>query len=89
MAKKCNCPKCEAARQLKTSEAEMHFFIGSNPSNSQCNLSEYENALDYTNVVHWDVGFSGEARYYLYRNDIGELLSWYDTIKQTGFKPNA
>ena len=88
MAKKCNCPKCEAARQLKTSEAEMHAFVGNNLSNKKCHLFEFENGLDYTNVMHWDVGYSGTARYYIYRNDVGELISWYDNVKEVGFHPN-
>ena len=88
MAKKCNCPKCEAARKSKSLETEMHSFVGNNPSNKKCHLPEFENGLDYTNVLHWDVGYSGTARYYIYRNDVGELLSWYDNIKEVGFQPN-
>ena len=89
MVEKCNCPKCEAARKLKTSEAEMHSFVGNNLSNMKCNLIEFENGLHYTNVLHWDVGYNGNARYYVYRNDGGELLGWYDSINQIGYKPTV
>jgi hypothetical protein len=51
-------------------------------------LNEFQGNLEFTNAVHWDVGYSGEARYFIYRDDDGNLLAWYDRIKKCGFKPN-
>ncbi len=81
----CECPKCAKAREIKTHEWQLHLFVGENSHNIKCDLSVFQNDLDFDNALHWDVGFCGEARYIIYRNEDGVLVAWYDLVKKCGY----
>ena len=84
--KKCDCEACAGFKKLITHETALHAFIGNCPPNIECDVREFQDSLEFTNALHWDVGFNGEARYYIYRDNEGNLLAWYDRVKKTGFK---
>ena len=81
----CECPKCAKAREIKTHEWQLHFFVGVNSPNLNCDLGEFQSDLDFNNALHWDVGFCGDARYIVYRNENGILVAWYDREKKCGY----
>ena len=68
-------------------EPVLFAFVGNCPANMQCELNEFEDGLEFASVVHWDVGFTGDARYYIYRNSESNFFAWYDRASKTGFKP--
>lgn len=82
----CNCKFCTEAKKMKVTESDMHEFVGLRKSNKKCDLVQFEADLEFHNVIHWDVGYSDNVRYYIYRDVAGKLLAWYDTIKNCGFK---
>ena len=86
--KKCECEACAGFKKLITQEISLHAFVGNCPPNIKCDVEEFQDNLEFSNVLHWDVGYSGEARYYIYRDNEGNLLAWYDRVKKTGFKPD-
>ena len=86
--KKCECEACAGFKKLITQEISLHAFVGNCPPNIKCDVSEFQESLEFSNVLHWDVGYSGEVRYYIYRDNEGNLLAWYDRVKKTGFKPD-
>lgn len=87
--KECECQACAGLRTSTATEAALHAFVASHRPNIECDLWEFQVGLEFTNVVHWDVGYSGDARYYIYRDREGNLLAWYDRAKKTGFKPDC
>ena len=84
--KKCLCKACTGFSNLGAQESALHTFIGNSPPNVSGEVSEFQSKLEFTNALHWDVGFSGEARYYIYRDNEGNLLAWYDRFKKAGFR---
>ena len=86
--KKCECEACAGFKKLITQEISLHAFVGNCPPNIKCDVEEFQDNLEFSNVLHWDVGYSGEVRYYIYRDNEGNLLAWYDRVKKTGFKPD-
>jgi hypothetical protein len=82
----CVCDVCKSAKKMTVSESDLHKFVGSKKSNSNCNLMQFETDLKFHHVIHWDVGFADNVRYYIYRDTVGKLLAWYDTIQNCGFK---
>lgn len=83
---KCFCDICKSARLPKFSEREAHVFVGMNKANDWRELDEFENDLVYKIVTHWDVGYTKDARYYVYRNGRGQAIAWYDSINECGYK---
>jgi hypothetical protein len=81
----CECPKCAKAREIKTNEWQLLLFVGENPYNIKCDLTVFQNDLDFDNALHWDVGFCGEVRYIIYRKEDGILVAWYDLIEKYGY----
>ena len=86
--KKCECEACAGFKKLITQEISLHAFVGNCPPNIKCDVEEFQDNLEFSNVLHWDVGYSGEVRYYIYRDNEGNLLAWYDRVNKTGFKPD-
>ena len=86
--KKCGCDTCAGFKKLITNEIALHAFIGNCPPNIDCDVGEFQDSLEFTNALQWDVGYNGEARYYIYRDNEGNLLAWYDRVNKTGFKPD-
>ena len=86
--KKCECEACAGFKKLITQEISLHAFVGNCPPNIKCDVEEFQDNLELSNALHWDVGYSGEARYYIYRDNEGNLLAWYDRVNKTGFKPD-
>ena len=86
--KKCECEACAGFKKLITQENSLHAFVGNCPPNIKCDVEEFQDNLEFSNVLHWDVGYSGEVRYYIYRDNEGNLLAWYDRVNKTGFKPD-
>lgn len=68
-------------------EPVLFAFVGNCPANMQCELDVFEDSLEFASVVHWDVGFTGNARYYIYRDIESNFFAWYDRANKTGFKP--
>ncbi len=87
--KKCECEACAGFKKLITQENSLHAFVGNYPANMQCELDEFEDGLEFASVVHWDVGFTGNARYYIYRNSESNFFAWYDRANNTGFKSDC
>lgn len=83
---KCVCEACLQATKFKASENDLHFFVGSNPANFKCDLEDFEDDLCFESVIHWDVGFVDQARYFIYRDDEANMIAWYDTANEIGFK---
>jgi hypothetical protein len=83
---KCVCEKCLGLSKIVNKESVLFAFVGNCPANIQCDLGEFENSLEFSSVVHWDVGFTGNARYYIYRNSESNFFAWYDRASKTGFK---
>ena len=73
--KKCECEACAGFKKLITQEISLHAFVGNCPPNFKCDVGEFQESLNYTNALHWDVGYSGEARYY---NSVGIIQKHYD-----------
>jgi|LauGreSBDMM110SN_4_FD.fasta_scaffold118639_2 hypothetical protein len=86
--KKCNCEACAGFKKLIAQEISLHAFIGNCPPNIKSDIGEFQESLEFTNALHWDVGYCGDARYYIYRDNEGNLLAWYDRVKKAGFKPD-
>ena len=86
--KKCECEACAGFKKLITQEISLHAIVWNWPPNIKCDVEEFQDNLEFSNVLHWDVGYSGEVRYYIYRDNEGNLLAWYDRVKKTGFKPD-
>ena len=86
--KNCACEVCAGFEKLITHETMLHTFVGNCPANMKCDVGEFQDDLEFTNALHWDVGYSGDARYYIYRDNEGNLLAWYDKVKKIGFKPD-
>ena len=84
--KKCECEKCLGLSQIVNKESVLFAFVGNCPANIQCELGDFEDSLEFSSVVHWDVGFTGNARYYIYRNSESKFFAWYDRASKTGFK---
>ena len=84
--KNCACKKCLELSKLVKKEPVLFAFVGNCPANMQCELNEFEDSLEFASVVHWDVGFTGNARYYIYRNSESNFFAWYDRASKTGFK---
>lgn len=82
---KCECEKCAGFRKIITKESALHAFVGSNSANIECDLDVFQYKLEFTNAVQWDVGYCGDPRYYIYRDDDGNLVAWYDRVKKLGF----
>ena len=82
----CNCEVCKAASKLKITESDLHLFVGAHRANFKCGFRAFEDGLTFASVTHWDVGYSEAARYYIYRNDVGSSIAWYDVITNSGYK---
>ncbi len=85
--KNCACKKCLELSKLVKQEPVLFAFVGNYPANMQCELDVFEDCLEFSSVVHWDFGFTGNARYYIYRNSESNFFAWYDRANSTGFKP--
>ena len=85
---KCECEACAGFKKLITQETVLHAFVANCPPNVECDVEDFQDDLEFTNALHWDVGYSGDARYYISRDNEGNMLAWYDKIKKNGFKPN-
>ena len=86
---KCNCAVCNSNLFKSISETELHSYLGANFVNSNSNLSDFENDIEFESVTHWDVGYTDKARYYIYRDSHGNAVAWYDVINFCGFKSNT
>lgn len=84
----CNCDVCKAANGKNVSEYDLHIFVGMHKANHKTELRVFENNLKFSSVTHWDIGFCGEARYYIYRDDRFNAIAWYDVEMRQGFKWN-
>ena len=83
---KCQCVDCLRYEQMELSEIALHAFLGKSEPNCACERDDFEDELQYTNVLYWDVGQCGEERYCIYRDDEGNLLAWYDRANEIGYK---
>jgi len=82
----CVCSLCKSDVAFRHSENDLHIYVGMHKSNNKCDLNIFESDIDYKAVTHWDVGFADEARYYIYFNDDGNAIAWYDSINEIGYK---
>ena len=82
----CNCEICKASSKMNLSENDLHVYVGTHQANHRAELRDFEKKLKYHNVIHWDVGFSKAARYYIYRDALGKCIAWYDAVTNRGFK---
>ncbi len=82
----CKCAVCGNALVSKLTEAMMHMYVGANDSNIRADLQKFEIGLDYSSVGYWDVGYGGRNRYFLYKNEYGELVAWFDNANDRGFR---
>jgi hypothetical protein len=83
---KCYCADCQELREKYISEYDLHIFVGTNKANHKINLSDFEESLNFDNVIHWNVGFSDKARYFVYRDKNFNSIAWYDVEICEGFK---
>ena len=82
----CSCAICQSEINFKFSEYDLHFFVGAHKANQKSHLDDFESDLIYASVTHWDVGFCGKSRYYIYRDDSFKAIAWYDVDLRQGFK---
>lgn len=82
----CACPDCVRLQANKVSEYDLHLFVGELEANSECDLGAFERGLLYSGVMHWDVGYTGEARYFIYCDESGKMTAWYDRETMRGYK---
>lgn len=82
----CGCEVCQAIKNENFSEYELHMFVGMHKANRQADLIEFESDLIFGSVTHWDIGFCGVARYYIYRDDRFNAVAWYDVENRRGYK---
>ena len=82
------CSACELSKNEYFSEYDLHMFVGINKANFQIELNEFEGSFDFASVVHWDVGFCGKPRYYIYRSDRFNAVAWYDVECRRGYQIN-
>ena len=85
----CVCEACLKAQKRTVSECDLHLFVGMYRSNYECDLEEFEYGINFAKVLHWDVGFTQDARYFVYRDGEGNMVAWYDKINQAGFKAES
>jgi len=83
---KCQCTVCNAELNVTATESELHLFLGIYQSNQDCDLEEFEQGLEYESVLHWDIGYCDEARYYSYHDMEGNAVAWYDNANSRGYK---
>ena len=83
---KCQCEICEKVMKKKLTETELHIYVGTNKSNSKAELRKFEKELLYSAVTHWDVGYTDNARYYIYLDIDGNAIAWYDAVNCWGHK---
>ena len=83
----CACEDCAKYRKMELSDTELHAFLGLSEPNFDCERDDFESDIEYTNILHWDVGQCGVERYCFYRNDDGVLVAWYDKLNDVGYKP--
>ncbi len=81
----CGCAVCESAKSRKISEYDLHVFVGLHEANKKGELRSFENNMNFASVTHWDIGFCGRARYYIYRDDRFNAIAWYDIETSQGF----
>ena len=83
---KCVCEACLQASTIKASEYDLHLFVGFNPRNFEGDIEVFEEDLCFESVIHWDVGFTDKSRYFVYRDETANMVAWYDTVNEIGFK---
>jgi hypothetical protein len=83
---KCMCTVCNSIVHKKLNESDLHFFVGSNESNCSAQLEKFESDFEFESVIHWDVGYTETARYFIYRDSVGDAVAWYDVMNSCGFK---
>jgi len=83
---KCQCTVCNAELNVTATESDLHLFLGIHESNQCCELDEFEQGLEYESVLHWDIGYCDEARYYIYHDVEGNAVAWYDNANSRGYK---
>ena len=81
----CDCDICTGKKQISKQESDMFVFVGSKNANKQGNLRMFEENLKYASVTHWDVGYCKIPRYYIYNDECGNSIAWYDRAKSCGF----
>ena len=84
--KSCGCAVCESVKNKNISEYDLHVFVGMHKATHKAELRVFERDLHFASVTHWDIGFCGEARYYIYRDDRFNAIAWYDVAMRQGFK---
>ncbi len=84
----CDCEVCNYLKNKNFSEYDLHVFVGMHKATHKSELREFERGMQFSCVTHWDIGFCGEARYYIYRDDRFNAIAWYDVEMGQGFKWN-
>lgn len=82
----CECAVCKAAKSKNVSEYDLHMFVGSHKANCKAELHIFEDDIQFESVTHWDIGYCGKARYYIYRDNKFNAIAWYDTEMYRGYK---
>ena len=81
----CDCDICTGKKQIFKQESDLFVFVGTKNANKQGNLKMFEENLKYASVTHWDVGYCKTPRYYIYNDECGNSIAWYDCAKSCGF----
>ena len=81
----CDCDICTGKKQIHKQENDLFLFVGSNNANKQCDLMEFEQELTFASVTHWDVGYCEDARYFIYNDECGNSIAWFDRAQSCGF----
>jgi len=82
----CDCAVCKAAKRKSVSEYDLHIFVGSHKANCNAELQLFEEDIQFKSVTHWDIGYCGSARYYIYRDNRFNAIAWYDAEMRRGYK---
>ena len=81
----CDCDICTGKKSIFKVESDLHLFVGANNFNHQCDLSEFEHKVEFDSVTLWDIGFCDDARFFIYNDECGNSIAWYDRARSCGF----
>ena len=81
----CDCDICTGKKQVLKQENDLFLFVGSNIANKRCDLIEFEQEFTCSSVTYWDVGYCENPRYYIYNDECGNSIAWYDRALSCGY----
>jgi hypothetical protein len=48
----CLCNACTGYKKIIPQETTLHAFVGGYPANIKCEVGDFEDTLEFTNVLH-------------------------------------